>query len=262
MARINIHALVMGQTGAGKDTFAATFPKPMIVFFFDPIGKDLTYLQPHPQRGGEAVPQAGALEDVFDENGLFMYRYRDVQRADGLVRLTYFHSFEPLQPDGYSRFLRFMGEFHHQQDQWATIVLSSTTFMELEARKWHQYVLNPDAKDARQWFGGSTDALEEMLMMRFASIKSNLVVITHIDKDKDELHGEIVRNPSMPGRLRDRLASAFGEHYRVHVIKDDAGNRQRVLQTDNDGMYAAQSQIHAPNPCWPFYESLWDNWRE
>lgn len=40
-----LHALVYGDTGAGKSTFLASFPKPMYVFFFDGLGKDGPYLQ-------------------------------------------------------------------------------------------------------------------------------------------------------------------------------------------------------------------------
>ena len=32
------HAIAYGDSGGGKSTFAATWPKPMVVFFFDPFG--------------------------------------------------------------------------------------------------------------------------------------------------------------------------------------------------------------------------------
>ena len=41
-----IHCLVYGQPGTGKSTFAATFPKPMLVFMFDSFGKEMPYLDP------------------------------------------------------------------------------------------------------------------------------------------------------------------------------------------------------------------------
>ena len=40
-----LHALVYGDTGAGKSTFLASFPKPMYVMHFDGLGKDGPYLQ-------------------------------------------------------------------------------------------------------------------------------------------------------------------------------------------------------------------------
>lgn len=41
--KIPLHLLLYGDTGSGKSTFAATFPKPMLVWCFDPHGKDMPY---------------------------------------------------------------------------------------------------------------------------------------------------------------------------------------------------------------------------
>ncbi len=183
--------------------------------------------------------------------------YRDITRPSGVIRIEYYHSMFPTQPTAYSRFLSRMGNFH-KEEFWKTLVLDDATFMELEARKWHQYVLNPTSKDGRQWYGGSKELLEEMLMMRFSGLTQNVVVLCHIDEDKDELWGEIVRNPAMPGKLSKRLGAAYGEQYRAYVLRDEKGNATRQLQTQNDGRYAVQSQIHAPNPCFLHYDSLWE----
>lgn len=40
-----LHVLNYGDSGSGKSTFAATFPKPMIVFMWDPLGKEMPYLK-------------------------------------------------------------------------------------------------------------------------------------------------------------------------------------------------------------------------
>ena len=242
-----IHLLLMGETGSGKSTFAKTFPKPELVWFWDPLGKDMPYL-----KGAKSV---GKMIE-------FQYgKYRDVEHADGLIRLEYYHDGSPYQPDAYSKYLERMGNFHKEYESWQTIVADSATFMELSGRKWHQYVLNPTAKDARQWYGGSKELLEEMLMMRFAGLPMNVVVLTHIDEDKDELYGEIVRNPAVPGKLSKRLGSAFGEHYRMMVVRNEKGDLEHMVQTKNNGVYAAQSQINAPDPAFPHYLSLWENYK-
>ena len=44
-AKPGLHALVYGDTGAGKSTFLASFPKPMLVLHFDGLGKEGPYLQ-------------------------------------------------------------------------------------------------------------------------------------------------------------------------------------------------------------------------
>lgn len=44
--RIPIRVVVYGDPMSGKSTAFATFPKPILVFSFDPNGKELPYLQP------------------------------------------------------------------------------------------------------------------------------------------------------------------------------------------------------------------------
>ena len=56
------------------------------------------------------------------------------------------------------------------------------------------------------------------------------------------------------------MATAYGVHYRVYVVKDEDGKRVRQLQTESDGRFAAQSQIGASNPSYPLYDSLWGNY--
>ena len=251
-----LHILCMGETGTGKSTFATTFPKPMLVLFFDPLGKDMPYHKRHPLEN--VTPKVGQIQEVAI--GDVIVPIRDIKRQDGVIRLEYYHSESPYHPNAHSRFMARMSVLHNEYDVWKTLVVDSTTFVELEARKWHQYELNPSAKDARQWYGGSKELLEEMLMMRFASLPMNVLVLTHIDEDKDELYGEIVRNPALPGKLGKRMASAFGEHYRMYCVRNEEGKLVRLLQTVNDGRYAAQTQIDAPDPCYPHYASLWENW--
>jgi len=49
--------LVYGDPGSGKTTFLSTFPKPLLVFSFDPFGKELPYLR------------MGHVVDAMDERG-------------------------------------------------------------------------------------------------------------------------------------------------------------------------------------------------
>ena len=97
-------------------------------------------------------------------------------------------------------------------------------------------------------------------MLRVAGLPMNVIVLSHIDEDKDEYQGKFVRNPALPGRLRKRIASGYGEHYRSYVADLEDGTKAYLLQTQANEFYAAQSQIDAPNPCYPHWESLWANW--
>ena len=130
---------------------------------------------------------------------------------------------------------------------WATVVHDSITFMEYRARCDDKYRLN-------------VGAIELMLYGHFASMNINVVTLCHIDEKKDEVNGEIVRNPSAPGTLSKRLAAAYGEQYRAYTTRD--GDKiNYLIQSINNGLYSAQTHINVPNPCYPHYESLWANWR-
>lgn len=253
------HWLLYSDSGAGKSTMAATYPKPMLVWMFDPFGKDEPYLK-------GAVPGGiGELQQYpLNITGLgeSMITYRDVQHPDGMIRIEYYHDVNIKAPTAYMRFqTRFDVLLPGEMTVWKTVTLDSVTFMEKLARKWDQYVLNPTAKDPRKWFGASTDLLEEMLMLRFAGLPMNVVVIAHIDQEKDDVHGTFVRNPSAPGRLRRDLSTAFSEIYRLYIGRDEKGGEEfYAAQTRTDNMFNAQTHINAPNPCYPAYSSLWVNY--
>jgi|SRR6185503_4573122 len=241
-----IHTLVIGDSGAGKSTFAATYPKPMLVKAFDPFGKDMPYLK---VAGTAVQPLYDIAPNVIAQDVV------GAKSGHLRIRIEHYNDADMTNPVAYAAFLKSMVEFNPAE--WATIVLDSVTYAELAARKWHQYGLNKTAKDPRQWFGGSTDLLEEMLMGRLSALPINVVVIAHIDEEKDEVHGTFVRSPKAPGRLRKGLPSAFGEVYRAYIGKDDAGERAHLLQTASDNVWQAMSGIGAPNPALPHYKALW-----
>ena len=183
-----------------------------------------------------------------------------------MIRIEYFHDLDPETPVAYEKFTYRMAMFQHEYAQWQTVVVDSVTFMELAARKRHEKILSPMQKfakgtDTRQWFSGGTDDLEEMLIMRLGALPMNVVIVCHIDERRNEISGEILRGPFAPGRLSKRglLCAAFQEQYHSFSYRDDGGRRQYVLQTSNDGQWAATSQINAPDPSYPDYRSLFQN---
>jgi AAA domain len=241
-----IHTLVYGDSGAGKTTFARTFPKPIWVACFDPFDKSRPFLKLGTTTHGHDATGTPFAE-VVGQNG------------ELLVRIEYYIDLDLQQPQAYARYLKRMATFHHEYSKWASGVFDSVTFAELSARKWSQYVLNRGAKEPRQWFAASTDMIEETLLSRWTNMPLNTVVIAHVDEDKDEVHGTFIRSPKMPGqRLRKGSAAGFGEFYHAFVTKDaDNGNRVHLLQTRSDHLWNAASQIDAPNPCPPHYLALW-----
>lgn len=254
-----IHVLNFGDYGAGKSTFAASFPTdpPQIVFSFDAYGKEMPYL-----RGGD-------VSDLMSDDRADFFR--EVHRRGKLIRrIEYYHdniwidpteikrkagvSIKSMTPTAFKRFLTRMAKFQYEYDQWGTVIGDSVTSMEICARRWDQYVLNPGAEDARQWYGASKDMLEQMLMQRFAGLPMNVVVLAHVDDEKYEFQGVQRRMPMAPGKLRGALGSQYPEVYHQYVNKDG----EYELQTRSDGVWACMTTIGAPNPCVPHYLKLWE----
>ena len=254
-----IHAMAYADTGVGKSSFAATFPKPMLVWCFDPHGKDMPY-----RKGADGGLQEYPLNLA---HGQASVTYRDVQNPEGLVRIEYFHDHDIDNPTAINLFRARLAMVHHEYQTWKTIVTDSITFMELVARKWEEKVMNPQTKfskgsDTRQWFAGSADAIEEIVVVRYASLPMNVVICCHINERRNERSGEILRGPYAPGRLASRgeLAAAFQEQYHLYTVRDPEGRLVRYLQTENDGEWVATTQIGAPNNCYPHYLSLWEGY--
>lgn len=246
------HFLIYGDSGAGKSTSAATFPTPQLVFSWDPYGKEQPYKKRWLAEGGRievgTTPDGIEVEYVLDAQGTLQ------------VQIEHFIDADPRKPSVYSAFLKRMDQFGKDElQEWknGTVIVDSVTFMELAARKWAQYQLNANSKEPRQWYASSTEMLEEMLMIRFGRLVMNVVVVAHIDEDKDEINGEIIRNPSMPGRMRKRSPAGYSEVYRQYVVRDDKGRRVHLWQTRNDGRWNCSTQWEVPDPCVPAWGELW-----
>lgn len=266
MDRPFCHTLAYGHSGTGKSTFASTFPKPLLVFCFDGHGKEMPYRKPHPFNPNEAI-QDGPLQQWELNVGTHVASlgFRDVQREDGLIRIEYYLDDNLETPDAMQKFRYRLSNFQQEYAVWKTVVLETVTSMEIAARKQEEKVLNPSAKDRRQWFGGSTDTLEEILIWRFAAFPMNVVLNTHISQDKNEISGEILQGPAGRGRLSKAglLACYYQEQYRLYTVRDDnTGQRVHLTQTQNRDGWVACTQIDAPDPVWPHYDYLWSNFKQ
>lgn len=253
-----IHVVDYGPPGSGKSTFAATFPKPMIVLAFDPLGKEGPYL-----KRGIVSPE---MEGEFGQPVVVVESKKNPGKT--LIQVEYFHDTEVeadgrYKPTAYRQYLsRFPSLYQEiKEGKWLTLVVDTLTFMELSARKLSQYDLDKASREPRRWFAAATDMLEEAVMCRLGGLRCNVVILAHVDTDKDEVAGRMVSNPSAPGRLRQRLGGGYPEVYVSHVKRDDKGNTNYSLQTRADARYNASSVfLEAPDPCEPNYTALWENW--
>ena len=256
-----IHILIYGDFGAGKSSFAATCPGPLLAWCFDAYGKDTPYLRNPAHAVGPLTEwQFGHFRHVMSrKTGAIVRRleyYHDTEWTEPeLVRRKAGTSVKDMKPSAYARFLHRMSGFDAEAHEWQTVVLDSVTSMEICARRWDQFILNPQAEDARQWYGASKDMLERMLLGRLAALPMNVVVLAHVDDEKYESNGTQRRMPMAPGKLRGSLPSQYGEVYRAFA--DASGH---WLQTRSDAVWACTTQIDAPALCPPVYAALWSEY--
>lgn len=193
-----------------------------------------------------------------------------------LIVVEHYVDDDPYAPSAYARFIDRVTNMRGDDiTAWRTIVVDSITSMDIAARLWFRYTVNPvkggpvDGRhpsmglhDTRPWRAATTDTLEENLYTRIGGWRTNVCVIAHIDEQKDEVSGSFVRNPAAPGRLSKRLPASYNELYKAYVGKGEKpGERVYALQTRNDGRMNANTSVEAPDPCWPEYEALWENWQ-
>lgn len=252
-----IHVLLQGESGSGKDTFAATFPPPRLVWHLDGYGQDMPYVNNTIM--GKAQ-QVGEMQNWVIAANLSV-KYRDIIAADGgFTRVEYYSSDNPLAANVSELLETRAGLFAREQAAWKTLICGSLSSVALEARLSEQFVFNPQYKDPRKWYGAATESVERLIAMQKA-LSCNVVFICHIGKSQDDIGGEFLFGPDLPGRLSYSAGRYFNEMYRLYIMRDQAGVAHRALQTDGDGRYQCKTHVNAPNPCYPSYEALWTSWK-
>jgi len=188
--------------------------------------------------------------------------------AGNLIRLEYFHDEAIDKPTAYQSYLYYMHdlETRYPPEMFATRVCDSYTFQALAARKLQEKIINPMVKfskgtDTRQWYSGEVDSGEEMIVCRYGSMRTNVVLLCHTNRDTVMIANEIVRGPFARGRLSGTglLCAAYQEIYYTYVYRDEQGVRHYAVKTMNDGQYFANSQLNAPDPCYPDYKAFFSN---
>jgi hypothetical protein len=102
--------------------------------------------------------------------------------------------------------------------------------------------------------------LEEAVMCRLGGLRTNVVILAHVDSERDEVAGAMVYNPAAPGRMRLRIGGGYPELYVAHVRRTEkGGDLEYYLQTRANARYnAASVYLEAPDPCVPHYAALWE----
>ena len=251
-----IHTLLYGDPGIGKSMAAATWPKPMLVFCFDPIGKDQPYLE-------QGEPQGVFL----GEDGTpWQHVVHPTNPEEILITLGYFFDLNPTRAEfrqqisAYERFQEYL--VYTKYEDYATIVLDSLSGFRDAVVRLNQFKLNPSSKSGQQahglqWYGAAAQAIRNEVMATLCYVMTNVVVVAHVSKQKDDMRGYYVYGFGAPGQLSTDLAQTFSEVYYVYTKRGGDGRHQVFFQTEASEEYLAQTHIHAPNPCAPTYEALW-----
>lgn len=248
-----IHLLAMGRATGGKSFLCASFPKPMLVFGFDPAGKEKSYLE----RG-----KPGPIT-----KGDHCY-YREVFSASDpskvIIRYEYWGESNPQKPTAYARFVARTANLEAEIAKvgYQTVVADTATFFELSARYYSEYSLNKDVKDGRQHYAFSTKACEQYLMMRWPNLLTvNSIVCCHIDDQKDESEegGVVIRKmAALPGKLPNRMPGGFGEVWRIYYAGEKDGKPIHLIQTKgrNGNAYDCKSLLGVKDAIPNHYEAV------
>ncbi len=248
-----IKLLVTGNNGAGKDTFAATAEKPLLLLHLDCVGAERPYYA--------ASKSVGDIQSYVIGNNHFgeevKIRYRDLVAKDGgAIRVEYWRSDDLREPWVAGHFetrLRML-----RDETWKTVVIGSLSALTIEALSYEEFVSNSETKDQRQWYQACTKFLERVIVSSGALL-CNVIMLCHIQLRDVADEGVIYRLPQAPGRLATNIGQFFSEIVRVYVEDDEHGNPVHLLQTRQSGKHIAKNHVNAPNPCEPTWKAFWSN---
>jgi len=212
----NIKLLLYGPSGVGKTCFAVDFPGPILYFDFD--GK-------------------------IDSAASYFRGQKDLTTVD-VVELA-----AGLHPDS---IVVMDTELKKDLSKYKTIVVDSlTTYSNAMLR--HIIKTNMGIKRPVYAQGTGTSREDYGILLRefgrripsLLSLPCNIVMLGHVDTERDEVTGEIKRLTRMDGSFNKDLNIYFKEVWRAYAD----GKGIRFAQTQSDASYDCRSQLKGlPNP--------------
>lgn len=223
----HIKVLLYGDSGTGKTCFGTGWPGPIHYCDFDgKVNSAAAFLEGNPK-----------LKEITYEN------------------------YAPVDDKGTAgqRFNTDLGQMRKSGKLPGTLILDSLTTFSDEMMRYLMR-LNPGIKrmDTK---GAATPAMQDYQVARLffkqilgelLNLPCNLIVTAHVQIDKDEITGEILRTPMLAGKLSRELPILFPEVHRSFV-KDG----KYLGQTKSDARYTCRTQIRGlPAEIELKYESL------
>lgn len=265
------HILVIGESGNGKSTFAATViqkrnPRPVLVQLFDPRDKGT----PYRNRGGRITLEEypfGVREQVWDGDKhiatIETWHERQGKGSRGVTMKggeqlhTRLESYIQ-QGETFELYLERMANFVDEASDWYAFIFDSTTFAEMMIRSYLTGKMK--VADNMMIWSQATDEMERYLFGMFPDLDITTIVLTHVITEKQmgkgkDAYTEPAYWAKLPGRLKNGIFSAFGENYRAitKIEKDESGESKLnfYLQTATDGKWKMSSQLKVENPLGP-----------
>jgi len=203
-----LKVLVLGDYGTGKSYFASTFPEPIFLFDFD--------------------------------KGRIGYAGKRVYVPDYMIQETPPNQiFSQMEKD-----LDLLIKQEHPEGEFKTIVLDSLTTMMKEAMNMalQKKPLPPDSPPVWNVHYPLVKVYVDRILDRMRRLNQNLVVIGHIEYQRNDITGEIIASPSITGNLKTYIPAIFDEVYFSDVIQT-RDKKEYVLLTSPSGFKKARSRL-------------------
>lgn len=245
-----IHALIMAHSGVGKTHLIATFPKPILLLLFDPVGKEQPLLDRGIPTGFKKGPYC-YYREVFSK--------KDTTKL--IARVEYWSEPNPAAPTAYDRWIKRSVSLEQDIDAWGiqTTALDTGTYFHMAAHAYGK-VVAVGTNNGMAHYGYSNAAVQQTIMMRIPNLlQCNSLVTCHEAEQRDESEqdlGAVIRKmPAFPGQLPNLIPGGFSEVWHQYV---DTDGQTRLLQTQRRPTNAldCKSLLHLPDPIVAHYEAI------
>lgn len=215
-----VRCLVYGPSSTGKTIFAASFPGPIKYWDFDnKVSSAAQFYRNDLDRLAQIdVTQFGPMS-VRDRMNNWNKEWRVIAELANRGQPL---PFKTLVLDSLTTFTNYLLEDYIKVSQTGI----KRAHADLNAMQDYQLL----------------DRHLTQIISSLAALPCNVVVIGHMQVEKDETTGALIRRPLMPGKFADKLNIYFEEVY-VSKVKPSG---DYVLQTKPDGTYNCRTQRRLP----------------
>lgn len=167
---------------------------------------------------------------VSAESGLLSLKKENLDRIYGPTGLPYTTDILTMQVTTLEQFEEAYQWCVHPDTQQHFDSIALDSLSEIGEKVLAHY--KPQHKDPRKAYGDMQDKVMD-LVKKFRDIKSKHVYMSaKMGKDKDEVSGQLLWGPSMPGqKLGPQLPYLFDEVFRYQIMQGADGSKTRMLQT-------------------------------